>query len=257
MSQPVVVNVDKPIASIKLNRSDARNALTDEMLSIIEDGLKKSEHTDGVRCVLMEAAGRSFCVGADISVVEGYTDDELREFLRHASDTCLAIENASFPVISAVSGRALGGGMELMMATDITIAHEESSFGVPEAKLGLLPAAGGTQRLPRIVGKKVASELLFTGKAIGSNRARSLGLINTITQDDPANRARTVANEVAQVGPIAVASCKRLLNDGPDLPLEEALDLEQSEAYRLIDSSDSSEGIDAFIENREPQFKNQ
>lgn len=255
-STPVLVNAEAPIGRITLNRPDANNGLTDEMLTLIEGAIKELDQTDGVRCIVLDAAGDSFCVGADIALVEEYSNDELRDFLRHATDTVRAIEKTSIPVVSAVSGHALGGGMELTLGSDITIAQEGSTFGVPEAKIGLLPAAGGTQRLPRVVGKKIASELLFTGRHLDVERAKSLGIVNTITENDPTKRAEELAEEIAQSGPLAVAACKRLVVEGSELPLEEALDQEQEEAYRLIDSEDSTEGIEAFLSGRDPEFQN-
>lgn len=256
MTDQVSTDITGPVARITLKRPDARNGLTDEMLDEIEAGVITSDETEDVRCVVVDAEGPAFCVGADISVVETYDNDELRSFLRHATDVFRAIERAQIPFISAVNGHALGGGMELMMATDLTVAHEESTFGVPEAKIGLLPAAGGTQRLPRIVGKKVASELLFTGESIDANRAYSLGLVNEVTTEAPVDRAIQLAESIAKSAPLSVAACKQLVTEGIEQPIDDALDLEQELAYDLIDSEDSSEGVSAFLEKRESEFKN-
>lgn len=247
------------MAVISLNRPEVLNAINERMLSELSNALTSLEKDGNVRVIVLTAAERGFCAGADIK--EGPTRTMMRHlnFLRGLIQLTQQIEDLSKPVIAAVDGRALGGGFELVMPCDFIIATQDSVFGTPEILLGVMPAAGGTQRLPRLIGRMKAKELMFTGKRLSAAEADKLGLLYKVVPNKEALVAAytELANELAEKAPIALMQIKRLVNKGSDMPLDLALDLSHEANTVIHVSEDRKEGHDAFFEKRKPHFKGQ
>lgn len=256
MTDLVRTRIDDSTATITLDRPGSGNALTAAVLDQLNDALDKVTAASDVRCVVLTAEGGIFCVGADVSFIDEADGGTVKTFLRAATDTFRRVETLSVPVVAAVRGHALGGGLELVLAADMAVAHPDAKLGLPEATIGLLPAGGGTQRLTRIVGRKKASELLFTGRQVAADDARELQLINRV-DESPEEHAHSLAEEVATSAPLSVAACKRLALGAEEWSVERGLDEEQREVHALLDSADSEEGVSAFVEDRPPEFHSQ
>jgi enoyl-CoA hydratase len=206
--------------------------------------------------LLVTGAGeKAFVAGADIAAMTRMTPMEAREFAMKAMRLMRSFESAPFAVIALVNGYALGGGCELAMACDWIVAAENAQFGQPEVNLGICPGFGGTQRLPRLVGKAMALEMCITGRALKATEALRVGLINQIVAPGTLiERGMELARTIAAKGPLAVAQCKHLIQHGPDLDLENALRLEADNFAMLCATEDKREGMTAFVEKRPARF---
>lgn len=206
--------------------------------------------------VILTGAGRAFVAGADISQLEAHGAIAMKAIAQRGQEVFRLFETSSKPTIAAVNGFSLGGGCELAMACHIRIASETAKFGQPEVKLGLVPGYGGTQRLPRLVGKGRALQLLLTGEMIDAQEAYRIGLVNRVV---PAAELLPVATAMLQTmltnGPVALAHCIEAVNTGYDLPLDDALTLEATAFGLLAATDDKREGTRAFLEKRAPSFK--
>jgi enoyl-CoA hydratase/carnithine racemase len=251
---PVLYEERDGIAWITLNRPEKLNALNGEVFRSLGEALDRLEEgASGVG--ILSGSGRAFAAGADIQDYVDITVEEYRAFMdvgRAPTDT---IGRLSKPLIAAVGGFALGGGFELVLACDLVVAAENARFGLPEPRLGLAPGGGGTQRLPRIVGKARAFEVLLTGRVLTGQEAYEWGIANRIVpKDDLLAVAEELGRAMLALAPAALATIKRIAQDGLALPLAEALTLEQDETAQLITTPDALEGIAAFVEKREPRF---
>jgi enoyl-CoA hydratase len=221
----------------------------------LERALGKIAADPAVDVGVLTGTGRAFVAGADIDVYVDATPEEFAGFqrlVRRVTDRLAAGEE---PVIAAVNGYALGGGFEIVLACDLVVASATARFGLPEAKLGLLPGGGGTQRLPRAAGPRAAKEILMTGRLFDAQEALRLGVVNRVVQpEDLLEACFALAAEIREVAPLAVRMAKRLVDAGPDLPLAEALDLEGREQPLLFETRDAKEGITAFKRKRAPRF---
>jgi enoyl-CoA hydratase len=242
------------IAWITLNRPHKLNALNADVFRRLGDSLARLE--DGDCAVgIIRGAGRAFAAGADIQDYVDITADEYRAFMDVGRAPTDAIGRLSKPVIAAVQGFALGGGFELVLACDLVIAAENARFGLPEPKLGLAPGGGGTQRLPRIVGKTRALEVLLAGRVVTGTEAFEWGIANRVVpKEELLQRAEEVARAIVALPPGPLATIKSIVQKGLTLPLADALTLEQDETARLIVTPDALEGIAAFVEKREAAF---
>jgi len=241
---------------ITLNRPDKLNALNREVFGELALALDRLEASDAAVVGVLHGSGRAFAAGADIEDYVGITVHDYRAFMdvgRAVSDRLAALAK---PVIASVQGFALGGGFELVLACDLVVAADNARFGLPEPKLGLVPGGGGTQRLPRLVGRVRANELLLTGRFLTADEALAWGLVNRVVPKDelPEATAELAAAVVAQA-PLAVETIKRIVREGLEASLPTALTLEQDATARLIVTEDALEGIAAFIEKRAPQFR--
>jgi enoyl-CoA hydratase len=209
-----------------------------------------------VRVVLLTGAGeKAFIAGADISVMKGFTTLEAFDFSLLGQRILAFIEAMSQPVIGVINGYALGGGCEVAMACDLLIAADTARFGQPEVNLGIIPGSGGTQRLPRLVGRNLAKELVLTGEMITAQRAYEIGLVNKVVPAaELMGTAREIAKKILSRGPVAVRTAKIAMNRGLDLDLANACALEASLFAAGFSTSDSKEGIAAFLEKREASF---
>lgn len=254
--QNITFEVDGAVATITLNRPKALNALNSVTLAELGRAIEAVAASDAIRAVLLTGAGKAFVAGADISEMADLSAAAAEGFARQGQRLFHAIEALGVPVIAAINGFALGGGCELAMACDILIAGQKARFGQPEVNLGVIPGFGGTQRLPRLVGRAVAAELLYTGRMVDADEALRIGLVSRVfPQDELLAEARKMADEIAAKGPLAIASLKRTLMAGADLPLERACDREAVAFGACFATEDQSEGMAAFLAKRPADFK--
>ncbi|RJS79223.1 crotonase [Candidatus Bathyarchaeota archaeon] len=253
----VIYEKNDGVATITLNRPEALNAFNDEVVNEVLQALEDAEKDENIRVVVLTGAGeKAFSAGADIKTMKGFNALKARELSLLGEKLCSAIEKLEKPVIAAINGYALGGGLEVAMACDLRLASEKAKMGQTEINIGLIPGWGGTQRLTRLIGKTKAKELIFTGKIIDAKTAEQIGLVNMVI---PAEQFRETvqkfARELASKAPIALKIAKALINKGADMSLDAAIALER-EGFGVIGSTeDLQEGVTAFIEKRKPVFK--
>ena len=246
------------IAVVVLNRPKQLNALSlrmKEELGVVFDVMDKDEE---VKVAILTGGERAFCAGADIKERSTMQMTQAQFYFerRKSHEFYCKIENCEKPVIAAIGGVAVGGGCELALVCDLRIASESARFGLPEVKIGMIPAAGGTQRLPRLIGAARAKELLYTGESIDAQEAYRIGLVNKVV---PVERlieeAKSLAGKLADYPPLSIKFVKRAVNTGMQLDLVSALDYEAHIAAMLGTSEDRIEGFKAFVEKRKPVFK--
>jgi enoyl-CoA hydratase/carnithine racemase len=239
---------------VTLNRPDKRNALDLVMRAAIAKSIGSLDADTQVRAIVITGGDAVFAAGADLNLLvdkgaQDVADIDLGQYWA-------PVANCRKPVIAAVSGFALGAGCELALMCDFVVADPSARFGQPELAVGIMPGAGGTQRLVRTLGKQVASLLLLTGEQLTGERAFQLGLVADLAQPGQAlDRAVELAKKAARMPPKAVAATRRVLRQGVDLPLEAALALEHREFLLLFDTADKTEGMRAFLDKRKPEFK--
>ena len=243
------------IGYLTLNRPQVRNAFSREMIDELQQALAGIDKDNEIRVVIITGAGQAFQAGADISELRAMQPMDILRWNEGIVRINAALEKLRQPVIAAINGAALGGGLELALACTLRIAAESAVMGLPEVKLGIIPGTGGTQRLPRLIGKGRAAELLLTGKIIGAREAFDMGLINQVTAAEqlmPA--AEKLAAEILVNAPIAVEMAKDALEVGQDLPLEQAVQYSQKNCITCFSTADMREGMAAFLEKRKPRF---
>lgn len=241
------------VALIQLNRPKELNALNLQLMAELRDALLELDNNDEVRCIVITGDKRAFAAGADIKQMAGKTAIDM--LIADQFTTWDRIRRTRKPIIAAVSGFALGGGCELAMTCDMIIASETAKFGQPEIKIGVMPGAGGTQRLTRAIGKQRAMELVLTGKFITAQQADAWGLVNRVVPEELyLEEAIKLAREIAAQSPVAVRLAKEAINHVDDSHLSEGLYLERKNFYLLFATEDQTEGMNAFIEKRAPNF---
>jgi len=254
MPELVVVERDDPIAVVLLNRPQQLNALSGALMDELVSELEQLDRDRSVRCIVLGGSERAFAAGADIAELGDATPISLYQDRR--IDQWDAIRNVRTPLVAAVSGYCLGGGCELAMACDLIVASETARFGQPEINLGVLPGAGGTQRLTRAVGKAVAMDVILTGRMLTAAEARDLGLVARVVMKEAwLEEAKRVAREIAAKGPISVQLAKESVDNAFEAPLSVGLGLERRAFYLARASEDADEGLKAFLEKRKPDFK--
>jgi enoyl-CoA hydratase len=243
------------VATITFNRPDKLNALNHEMLAEFADALAQVRGNPAVRVLLLTGAGRAFIAGADIKVFLDFDALAARQFAENAHRIGFQLEELEIPVIAAVNGFALGGGMEMAMAADFIYAADTARFGQPETNLGIIPGFGGTQRLSRLVGKGAAKELVITGRLIEAGEALRLGLVARVfPADNLMEESLKVARSLAQKGRVSLRAAKQAIDRGFNLDLKAACALEIDAFALCFASPDAHEGARAFLEKRPPQF---
>ena len=253
--ETILTSVEENVGTIIINRPDVRNALSTQVLGDIRGALAEFRHDDEVGVVTFTGAGdRAFAAGADINELRERTFlDALASLMQAVYDE---IEDYEKPTIAAVNGLALGGGCELAMACDIRIASENARFGQPEVNLSIIPGAGGTQRLARLVGKGKATEMILTGEIIGAEEAHRVGLVTrVISCDELVDAVRETARSIMSKGPLAIRLAKLAIRTGVETDLRTGLVIERLAQAVLLTSEDKREGTSAFLEKREPEFK--
>lgn len=252
----VLVHVREAIAELTINRPMVLNALNDATLTELQLALDEVEREDSVRAVIITGAGdKAFVAGADIKEFVSMSVSAGRAYAEYGQSVFQQIEEFSKPVIAAVNGYCLGGGCELAMACHIRIAADTAMFGQPEVKLGLIPGFGGSQRLPRMVGRGVALEMLVSGSMINAARALQVGLVNQVVSSaELLDASRKLAGKIAGNSPGAVRACLEAVAAGADMPLDEAQAHEAALFGICFSTEDMKEGTQAFLEKRQPVF---
>lgn len=242
------------VALIRLNRPKELNALNLQLMQELRDALKELDRDDDVRCVIITGNEQAFAAGADIKQM---ADKSAIDMLRiDQFSTWDQIRKTKKPIIAAVSGFALGGGCELAMTCDMIIASETAKFGQPEIKIGVMPGAGGTQRLTKAIGKARAMELVLTGRFLPAEDACRYGLVNKVVPVEMLlHEALKLAGEIAGMSPIAAQLAKEAVNRSFETHLDEGLTFERKNFYLAFASEDQKEGMKAFIEKRKPDYK--
>jgi len=253
----IKVEKKEGIATIKINRPKVLNALNTETVIELTKAVFELEHDKKIKVAILTGEGdKAFIAGADISQMANMTLLEAKEFAEHGHNMLNSIEKSRLPFIAAVNGYALGGGCETLMACDIAIVGKSAKIGQPEINLGISPGFGGTQRLPRHVGRMKAKELLLTGRNIDAEEAHSIGLVNMVVDDDKLmETAEKIAVKIAGKSSVQTNFIKALVNKGADIDLNTANSLEISYFSSSFSTHDQKEGMKAFLEKRKPVFK--
>jgi enoyl-CoA hydratase/carnithine racemase len=254
MGEFVRVETEGAVGVIRLDRPKM-NALNVQVQRELHEAAGQVGADETIRAVVIWGGEKVFAAGADIKEMEQMSYADMAHHSGRLQDAFKALANIPKPVIAAITGYALGGGCELALTADFRVAAEDAKLGQPEILLGLIPGAGGTQRLPRLVGRVRANELLLTGRFLTADEAHAWGLVNRVVpKDELLDAAAEVAAAVAAQAPLAVSMIKRLVREGLDASLPTALTLEQDATAQLIVTEDALEGIAAFSEKRAPQF---
>lgn len=257
MGKTVLVDrLENGIAMITLHRPEAANALSVQMLEELKEAILTCKFDWTVRCVVITGAGdKAFCAGADLKERAGMDPVQVRKTVALIRGNINELEALPQPVIAALNGVAFGGGTELALACDIRIASKTAKLGLTETSLGIIPGAGGTQRLPRLVGKGRAKELIFTARRVEATEALEIGLVEyTVPADHLIEKTLEIAGQIVKNGPIAVAQAKFAIDKGYDVDLHTGLAIEQNAYEITIPTKDRLEGLQAFKEKRPPVY---
>ncbi len=254
----VSIERDGAWAVVTLNRPDAMNSLSRALVRELGEVFRALSNDSEVRAVILTGAGeKAFCAGADLKERKGMSDDEVRAMLGYYRESFGVIDRCPKPVIAALNGVALGGGFELALACDLRVAAPTALIGLPETTLAIIPGAGGTQRLPRLIGPGKAKELILLGKRLPAAEALSLGLITAVADAGEAvvSAAKKLGAGLASGAPIALAAAMEAIDLGADLDFEAGLDLEARCYEKTLRSSDRREALAAFAEKRKPVYR--
>jgi enoyl-CoA hydratase len=250
----VVLEREGGVGVVLMNRPDALNALSSELMEAVVGALEELDVDESIRCIVLGGNERAFAAGADVGELAAATPIELYENRR--IDRWDAIRALRTPLVAAVSGYCLGGGCELAMACDLIVASETAQFGQPEINLGILPGAGGTQRLPRAVGKSLAMDVILTGRVLSADEALRAGLVaRVVAREAWLDEAKRVAHEIAAKSPVSVRLAKEAVDAAFEAPLAVGIEFERRAFYLARASEDATEGLSAFVEKRRPDFK--
>lgn len=254
---PVLVELHDKTIVITLNRPDRMNALNTALREGLHSALQQVEESDTVCSVVLTGAGpKAFCAGADLAERAGMSDREVKRTVRALQALTSRIANLPVPTIAAINGYAFGGGLEIALACDLRICASEAKMGLPEVQLGIIPGAGGTQRLSRAIGVTRARELIFTGRRIDGNQALTYGIVSeSIEREALHARALELAAEINRAAPLALRQAKLAINRGIESDLDTGLAIESAAYDVLIPTEDRVEALAAFREKRKPEFK--
>lgn len=248
--------IDEGIFLLSLSRPAARNSIGRQLLRELRECLYTVAQERTTRCVVVRSTVPGvFCAGADLKERAGMTQMEAATFVRELREAFAQLDSLPMPTVACVDGYALGGGAELALACDLRVCGRDAQFAFPETRLGIIPGAGGTQRLPRIIGKSKAKELIYTGRRIDMHDALRIGLADHAADDSPAEDvALRVAREIAQGGPVALRLAKQAISLGLEVDLHSGMKLEEACYAQVIPTRDRLEGLAAFAEKRQPKF---
>jgi enoyl-CoA hydratase len=253
--ETIQVSKEGALGIITLNRPQALNALSSAMVKELISALTDFEKDDDVRCLVVAGSEKAFSAGADIKEMADMTAVEM-SMTGHFFPLWDKVGRFPKPIVGALSGFVLGGGLELAMSLDVLVASETTQLGQPEIDIGVMPGGGGTQRLTRAVGKSKAMEMILTGRRIGAEEAKTLGLVSRVVPREAyLEEAKKVANEIASKSPVATRLAKMAVNKAYEEGLSNGLDFERELFYLLFASEDAKEGMHAFMEKRKPTFK--
>lgn len=254
----LLVERDGPVGVMTLNRPDQFNCLSQALHEAIRSAIESFESDGAIRCILIKASGKHFCTGADLQEVSGFREDveAIKKFFQVGLDNLRRLEASPLPVVMAQQGLALAGGLELLMSADVVFASESAQLGDQHAQFGLVPGWGGSQRLPRLIGRRRAMDLFFTARWIDAREALEWGLVNYVTtEDELISDALAYCKALAERSSAGLATMKQLVNRGLELNLDAGLQLECDIAAPALASDDVTEGLNAFREKRKPAFK--
>ncbi|MET9089701.1 enoyl-CoA hydratase/isomerase family protein [Streptomyces sp. NPDC004237] len=251
------VEVRDRVAVFTLDRPERLNAVGTETVGLLRDALAQVREDDDVRALVLTGAGRAFSAGADLGEIESFTTPwQFRAFVGRLTQAYALLEEFPKPSVAAIHGFAFGGGLELALACDLRVAERGTRLGLPEMKLGVLPGAGGTQRLPRLLPPAIAKQMILTGEPIDAERAHALGLLNELAEPGGALKAaEALAARLAAGAPLALAAGKRLIDHGLGMDLAAAVALEQETVSVLFATEDRAEGLRAFRDRRPGEFR--
>ncbi|MFC5542658.1 MAG: enoyl-CoA hydratase [Bacilli bacterium] len=249
--------IEKGIGLITLNRPEAANAMSLQLLKELNETLVAISKNREIRVVLITGSGeKAFCAGADLKERKTMNEQQVRETVKLIGSTVNQVEALPQPVIAVMNGVAFGGGLELALACDLRIASSEAKMGLTEVSLGIIPGAGGTQRLPRIIGVGKAKELIYTARRISANEALEIGLINSVYDKEILlEKATELALEIAKNAPLSLIQAKVAINKGIEVDLTTGLKIEELAYNELLHTEDRLEGLVAFQEKRQPQYQ--
>jgi enoyl-CoA hydratase/carnithine racemase len=245
---------EETYAVVMLNRPPA-NAISEQLITEVSAALNAVQTDDSVRAVILTGAGdKIFCGGADLG--SAFSGGDVEQFIRFGNSVMRKIERFPKPVIAALNGHAMGGGMEIAMACHLRLMKESARMGQTESNLGIIPGYGGTQRLPRLIGRTKALEFLLLGTQIPATECLALGLVNRLSKDgETLNDAKALARQLGKRAPLATAAIIRAVDEGLEAPMAKSIDIELEQFLPTLRSEDAAEGIQAFFAKREPQFK--
>jgi enoyl-CoA hydratase len=253
----IILETENGIVTLTFNRPKAMNALNADLLAEFSNALDEIAGDEENRVLILTGAGdKAFVAGADISELATFNSLQARQFSKMGHEAIGKLQNLPIPVIAAVNGFALGGGSEMALASDFIYASENAKFGLPEITLGIIPGFGGTQRLPRLVGKNIAKEMIFTGKMIRAAEAKELGMVNQVyPADELMKKVVKAAKSIASMGKVSLRTAKQVVNDGFDVDLATGCAMEIDAFALVMASEDAKEGTTAFLEKRKADFK--
>ena len=253
----LIFNLEIPLATITFNRPKALNALNAELLTEFSHALDAVAANEDIRVLILTGAGeKSFVAGADITELARFNPLEAKQFSQNGHEAINKLQALPIPAIAAVNGFALGGGSEIALACDFIYASQDAKFGLPEITLGIIPGFGGTQRLPRLIGKNRAKELIFTGRMLSAQDAMQMGMVNQVhAADELMDAVQKTAKQIAVKGRASLRAAKQAINSGLDVDLQTGCKLEIDAFAVCMASEDSKEGTRAFLEKRQADFK--
>ncbi len=252
-----IERIEDHIALLSLNRPEAANSLSRELLDELQRALRKVNRDDNIRVVLLTGNGtKAFCAGADLKERKGMSDEEVTGTVKKIGETVRMIEELPVPVIAVLNGAAFGGGLEMALACDLRMISSSARVGLTETSLAIIPGAGGTQRLSRLIGKGQAKSLIYTARPVDADRAYALGIAEYIHDPDVLmEEAEDLARTIAGNGPVAVREAKKAIDRGMETNLEAGLYIEQKSYRKTIPTKDRLEGLTAFAEKRKPVYR--
>lgn len=252
----VVERNESGITHLVLNRAEGKNSLSKAMLKEFCEELVALQEDDATNVVVVSSSvPKVFCAGADLKERKTMAEEEIPNFVEQLRTAFTAVDDLPMPVIAAIEGAALGGGLELALACDLRVCSDSSTLGLPETALAIIPGAGGTQRLPRLVGLQKAKELIFTAKRLKGPEAVAYGLVSESVPDGTAkDRAIEIAEKINEGGPIALRMAKQAINKGMQVPLKKGMEVEKKSYARVVPTQDRVEGLLAFAEKRKPVY---
>ncbi|XP_011184164.2 methylglutaconyl-CoA hydratase, mitochondrial [Zeugodacus cucurbitae] len=251
----------KGITVISLNRPQAKNSFSRSLVETFENVIDELEHDNGSRCVILRSSSPGiFCAGADLKERKTMTQDEAAAFVTSLRELLIALEQLPMPSIAALDGHALGGGLEMALACDMRTAADNTKMGLVETRLAIIPGAGGTQRLPRILSPALAKELIFTSRVLDGKEAKDFGIVNHVVPQNEAGdaayqKALKIAEEILPNGPVGVRMAKLAIDKGIQVDLSTGYSIEEICYSQVIPTKDRLEGLQAFAEKRKPVYK--
>lgn len=249
--------LESHIGCITLNRADAANAMSTQLLHELSQVVAEVNKRRDIRVVILTGAGtKAFCAGADLKERKGMDEAQVKQTVRLIGQTVTTVESLAQPVIAAINGVAFGGGLELALACDLRVAQTNASLGLTETSLAIIPGAGGTQRLPRLIGLGKAKQLIYTAARLSAAEAATIGIVEKVC-DDAVEGALTLARAMAKNAPLSLIQAKIAMNKGTEVDLQTALSIEALAYDALIPTEDRIEGLAAFSEKRAPHYKGQ